>query len=357
MAVVPLPELQRLTRELAGDRHDAYSDRALTRSYEEYLARRRTPLGPYRIRAGDREYSTFYDLVADRRALGAPLEVRLDPAPGPTGVAWEFLRPFERIVLAPDGAAEVFPAGGGEPVRAIVRFLLREHYLTRSRAEEDRAAAGGARVSLPTFLRNFDEGLEACRARGLLPFCVAVLAYYPEERVVYELDLVRSLLLTDPRSGRLAPSRRVRRSARVSWYVDQVVGKGEMPLLAARCLPILVESHGLTAVEMAHVLGGVRELVDSALQGLAARGLVTFDRRTGVYRPRLDAFLPAPTASALTAEPEPTPAGANPALRTSVQELIAAADARAACPLCGAPLGPDHKGLLCAKCAAEVGSA
>ncbi len=125
-----------------------------------------------------------------------------------------------------------------------------------------------------------------------------------------------------------------------------------MPLLASRCLAVIVESHGLTALEMTHVFGGVRELVDSALQGLAARGLVTFDRRTGVYRPRLDAFMPVPVAE--PSAPPPDTGGANPALRTSVQELLAAADARASCPLCGAPLPSDAKGILCDKCAAEV---
>ncbi len=354
MAVVPLPELQKLTRALAGERHDSYSERALSRAYEEFLARRRTPLAPFRLRSGSREYATFYDLVADTSPLAGPLELRLDPPP-PPGAAWEFLRPIDRLSFEPDGGAEATLPGGPPPTRVIVRFLLREHYLTRSRVEEDRAAAGGARVSLPTFLRNLDEGIEACRTRGLLPFCVAVLAYFPEERVIYELDLVRSLVLADPRAGRLPPTRRVRRTSRVSWYVDRVTGRGEMPVLAARALQVLVESHGLTAVEMAHVFGGVRELMDSALQGLAARGLVTFDRRTGVYRPRLDAFMPLASAAAVTMPAEPAPAGSNPALRTSVQELIAAADARAECPLCGTPLGPDHKGLLCAKCAAEVG--
>ncbi len=272
------------------------------------------------------------------------------------GAPWEFLRPFERMTTAADGSAEIFPGGDGGPTRTIQRFLLREHYLPRSRVEEDRAAAGGTRVSLPTILRDLRVGIQACRVRSLLPFCVAVLTYFPEQRIVYELDLLRSLVLADPRAGRLPPPRYVRRTSRVSWQVDQVTGRGEMPMLASRCLQVLVESHGLTAVEVAHVFGGVRELMDSALQGLAARGLVTFDRRTGVYRPRLDAFLPVPTATGVPA-PEPAPSGANPALRTSVQELIAAADARATCPLCGGPLDPAHTGLLCEKCAAEVGAA
>ncbi len=355
MAVVPLPELQRLAQKLASERHDAYSERALSRAYEEYLARRRTPIAAFRLRVGAQEYPTFYDLLGDPKPPSGPTEMRLDP-PAPPGAAWEFLRPFARMTTDEDGSGAAYPGGDAPPTRTIQRFLLREHYLPRSRAEEDRAAAGGTRITLPTSLDDLRVGLQVCRSRGLLPFCVAVLSYYPEERVVYELDLVRSLLLADPRAGRLPAQRFVRRPARLSWHVDQVIGRGDMPLLASRCLQVLVESPGLTAVEVAHVFGGVRELMDSALQGLAARGVVTFDRRTGVYRPRLDAFLP-PSARSESRAPEPVPTGSNPALRTSVQELIAAADARATCPLCGSPLGADHKGILCDKCQAEVSAA
>jgi len=351
VSVVPLPELDKLARDLARERHGTFSERALGRAYEEYLARRRTPLGPIRIRADGRDFVSFYDLVADPKAGTETLENILDPPP-PAGAAWEFLRPFERIVYGTDGSAEIYPLGGGKPTRVITRFLLREHYLPRTEAEEDRAAGGGPRVSLPTHLRSWQEGVAACRARGLLPFSVTVLVYYPEERVGYDLDLVRSLLLTDLRAGRLAPARRVRRTARLGWKLDRVLGRGDMPLLTARALTVLVETDGLTAVEMTHVFGGVRETVDSALQGLAARGLATFDRRTGTYRARLDAI--APPTSVSEDAPTPTPAGSNPALRTSVQELIAAADARASCPLCGDPLPPGTRGILCDRCAAEV---
>jgi hypothetical protein len=354
LAVVPLPELDRLAHQLAGDRHDPFSERALVRSYEEYLARRRTPLAPIRLRVDGRDYSNFYEFLADPLVTGHSAEIRLDPPPGP-GAPWEFLRPFSQMVFAEDGSALVHPIGEGTPERAIVRFLLREHYLPRTEAEEDRGASGGSRVGLPTQSRSLAEAIQACRLSGLIPFSVAVLTYFPEERVPYEMDFVRGLALTDPRAGRLAAQRRVHRTARISWGVDRTVSRGDMPLLATRCLQVLVESHGLTAVEMAHVFGGVRELVDSALQGLAARGFVTFDRRTGVYRPRLDAFLPAPTGG--EAAPAPDAGGtSNPALRSSVQELLAAAEARLTCPLCGNPLPPDPKAILCVSCAAEVGA-
>jgi hypothetical protein len=354
LAVVPLPELDKLAHDLARERHGTYSERALARAYEEYLARRRTPLAPFRLRADNRDFPTFYDLVGDPTAGAESIEMRLDPAP-PPGAAWEFLRPFERVVFAADGSADVYPLGGGAPTRGIARFLLREHYLPRTEAEDDRAAGGGPRVTLPTQLRSWQEGVQACRGRGLLPFSVAILLYFSDQRVSYEVDLVRSLFLTDVRSGRLAPPRRVARSSRLSWKVDRTVGRGDMPLLAGRALAVLVESQGLTAVEMANVFGGVRETVDSALQGLAARGFASFDRRTGMYRARLDTFAPPPLRVDGTVAP--TPGGANPALRTSVQELLAAADARASCPLCGDPLPPGTRGILCSRCAAEVSAA
>jgi hypothetical protein len=351
LSAVPLAELDKLARGLARERHDAFSERALGRAYEEYLARRRASLGPFRLRADGRDFATFYDLVADPTAGAETIELRLDPPPTARS-NWDFLRPFERIAFDAEGAALVHPVGSGEPTRVIARFLLREHYLPRTQAEEDRAAGGGARVALPTQLRSWKAGVEACRSRGLLPFSVAVLVYFPDERISYELDLARSLALTDLRAGRLAVTRWAHRSSRFSWRVDRSVGRGDMPLLVSRCLLVLVESNGLTAVEMSHVFGGVHELVDSALQGLAARGLATYDRRNGTYRARMEAFLPPPVAGEDTASP--ASGGSDPALRTSVQELIAAADARAACPLCGDPLPPGTRGILCAKCAAEV---
>jgi hypothetical protein len=351
MAVVPLPELDKIAHDLAQERHGTFSERALGRAYEEYLARRRTPLAPIRLRADSIDYTSFYDIVADPKGGLQSIEVRLDPPP-PDGAGWEFLRPFERVVFAADGSADVYPIGGGDPTRVIARFLLREHYLPRTQDEEDRAASGGRRVALPTTLRSWQEGIAACRNLGLIPFSVAMLLYYPDERIAYELDLVRSLLQADVRAGRLAPPRRVARTSRLSWKVDRTIGRGDMPLLAARALSVLVESQGLTAVEMTHVFGGVRETVDSALQGLAARGFASFDRRNGTYRPKLDAFAPPPLMA--DGAPAPAPGGSNPALRTSVQELIAAADARASCPLCGDPLPPGTRGILCARCAAEV---
>ena len=350
MTSVSLAELDSLARQMAGERHDPFSERALARAYEEYVSRHRSPLAPVIVNGDGTEYPTIYALLTDPKANPETLEIRPEPAPAPG--AWGFLRRFERIVLRSDGSADLHPYIPGPPERGIARILLREHYLPRSRGDESRGASGGERVDLPAHLGTLERGLSVYREQGLLPFSVAILLYLSDERVRFEFDLLETTLLPDPRTGRLPPSRMIRRPSRLSFAVDRVIGRGDLSLLAARCLEVLTESPGLTSVEIAHIFGGVRELVDSALQGLVARGFVTFDRRTGVYRPHIEAFLPSGLAPVSPVGPAMT--GSESMLRTSVQELIAAADARAACPLCGAPLPPGWTGILCESCTAKV---
>jgi hypothetical protein len=347
---VSLPELDSLARQMAGDRHDPFSERALARAYEEYVSRHRQPLASVILTGDGTEYPTVYALLVDPKAAPTTLEIRPEPAPPPG--AWGLLRPFERIVLRSDGSASIYPAVPGPPERGIARLLVREYYLPRSRGDEDRGAAGGTRVEMPGYLGTFDRALTAYREAGFLPFSVAILVYLADERVRYEFDLLETSLLPDPRSGRLPPSRMVHRTSRFDFAVDRVIGRGDFSLLAVRCLEVLTESQGLTSVELAHIFGGVRELVDSALQGLVARGFVTFDRRTGIYRPRIEAF--APSGLPTQAPAGPAMSRSDAMLKTSVQELIAAADARAACPLCGAPLPVGWNGILCESCTAKV---
>ena len=350
MTSVSLPELDALARQLVGERHDPFSQRALARAYEEYVSRNRRLLAPVIVVGDGTEYATFYNLLAETK--GAPSTIEIRPEPMPSTNDWGFLRPFERLVLRSDGSAEVHPVVPGPPERGIARVLLREHFLPRSADEEGRGATGGTRVELDTAMGTLDRGLTVYRERGLMPFSVAILVYLSEERARYEFDLLETGLLPDPRTGRLPPARRAHRTARFSFAVDRVIGKADLSLLAARCLEVVSESGGLTSVELAHVFGGVRELVDSALQGLVARQLVTFDRRTGVYRPRIEAFVPSGVESqAASGGGSP---GSESMLRTSVQELIAAADARASCPLCGAPLPAERRGILCESCSEKV---
>jgi len=350
MATVPSPEFEALGRALAGDRFDEFSGRALGRAYDEFVARRRTPLAAVELTVNGRPYPSVYAALADATADFTVGELRFVP-PFAVDPAWEFVPRAERIVFAADGSADVHPVGGGAPRRAIARVLLREHFMPRSRAEEERAVAGGSRVQLPARVGTLSQGMTICRAQPVLPFSVALLLYLPEERTRLEIDLVRSTLLADPRAGRLPPARRVPRPSRLAWAVDRVLGQGDLSLTATRALEVLVESNGLSSVELAHIFGGVRELIDSALQGLVAQRLVQVDHRTGIYRARLEAFLPDGGSPARADE---SPYAADPTLRTSVQELIAAADARAACPLCGRPLPPGPSSILCADCAALV---
>ena len=354
MAATPLPELDAFATTLASGRHDAYSQRGLARASEEYLSRRRPALAHVAITADGKEYPSLYSVIADPDAKFETGELRLDPIP-PPGPAWRFLLPFEKIVIASDGSVDIHPLEPGPPIRAIARVLLREHFLLRSAEEEVRGAIGGANMELRGIAGTIAESVAACREEALVPFGIALLCYLPEERYRYEFDVIHSNLVPDPRAGRLSPGKRIRRTSRLDWALDQYIARSDLSLLGVRCLEVLVESPGLTSVELSHVFGGVRELVDSALQGLVQHRLVTYDRRTGMYRARLDGFVPAadrgPDRSDLA------PAGGDPALRTSVQELIAAADARATCPLCGAPLPAGRKSILCDNCTEQVGAA
>jgi len=352
-AVSP-PDIDALAARWGGARHDAYSKRALARASEEYLSRRRPPLAELALTVDGHEYPNLFAALADPGVRFEQVELRLDPMPA-AGAHWRFLLPFERLDFGADGAVEIHPLEPGPSVRAIARVAVREHYRLRSQAEEERAARGSGHLEPPTVAGSIAETLSACRESAVVPFGLAILAYLPEERYRYELDVLRSTLLPDPRAGRLSPGQRVRRSSRLAWALDQYVARSDLSLLGVRCLEVLIESPGLTSVELSHVFGGIRELVDSALQGLVQHRLVTFDRRTGVYRPRLDAFLP--VGETPMPRHEVAPAAGDPALRTSVQELLAAADARATCPLCGTPLPAGPKSILCENCAAQVGTA
>ena len=127
-------DLAETARRLAGERFDEYAQRGLGRAYEEYVARRRRSVGRLALTVNERALPSFYDLLAEPELKFATGEVRVE---GASKVAdWEFLVPFERVVLYADGSAELYGPGGAAPRRAIARLLLREHYLVRSRADE-----------------------------------------------------------------------------------------------------------------------------------------------------------------------------------------------------------------------------
>jgi hypothetical protein len=259
---------------------------------------------------------------------------------------WAYLRPFDSLALTEEGSAEL-TGGANGPQRGMARLLLREQFVPLAGARVSGAARPGL-FTLPEFAR-------FVRSTGTVPFAIALAVYFADERVRYDLDLLDDTLLPDPRAGRLRPGSRVRRSPRVSHSVDLLVSRGELSLPSARALEALVESHGLTLVELAPLFSGVRELGSSALYALLSRRLVSLDRRTGVYRPRLEAFLS--TADRMRAAGDaPLRPLVDPHLRSSVAELLAAAESRATCPLCGTPLPARHRALLCESCEKKVDS-
>ena len=345
-----LDDLQAFARATAGARHDDFSAQALARAVAEFAVRRRERIAPYRVRVDDKEFPSIFAALADPLTTFDAAELTLvDP---PTDArAWEWSRPFSSIRCFEDGSAEIVPVGNaGTPERAMVRLLLREHYVPRSQADLTGAGAFSASGTLAAQLESLPDSVRFVRRRGVVVFSAAVLLYLSRERIRLELDLLEDTLLRDPRAGRWPIERRVNRTARVSHAVDRFIARGELPVASARALEALVETHGVTPLEIASVLGGVREYGASALQGLAARGLATFDRRTGIYRPRFDAFLEREILEPGASVPLP-----NPALRTSVMELLAAADSRATCPLCGDALPAGPRRILCERCEAEVG--
>jgi hypothetical protein len=345
---VPVPEaFDRLAHNGTAP-EDPEQARLLPELFEEYRARLRPSLGPIGVTVDGREYPTLLDAFADPKASFSAFT--LDLAPGAAeGPAWEYLDPVERIEVEADQGAEVRPRSTVKhgPRRGMVRGLLREHYPAGGASRLPTPGGDGV-PTFPTMARQF-------REHGVVPFQIALLVYLSEERLRFEIDLVENQLLPDRRAGRLPVSRWVHRSARVSHGVDVQVAKGGMALTNARALEVLADTHGLNDVEMAHVLGGVRELGRSALEALKGRHYASFDTRLGLYRPRLDAFLPTADRAKRSDGPAKLPPIPDPALRTSVSELLAAADARATCPLCGDVLPPGPRGILCANCQQEIG--
>jgi hypothetical protein len=339
-----LPELESFARDALGPRLDVA---ALTAAYHEYLPRRVEPVAKFQLDQDGGDAKGLFEAIRDPRFDFGRATLRLLDPP-PPGPAWEFLRPFSRIAFAPDGSAEVYDLDGGGPTRAILRVLLREHYTPLAEGKGPKALRAAARsIATP------QQAVEYARQTGVAPFSIVLLLYFSEERIRYELDVLEDRLLRDIRAGRFPVGRRVRRPPRVSYGVDSYVARGTLPVVSSRVLEVLTETHGTSAVELAPVFGGARELVQTTLHGLAARRLASLDRRTGLFRPRLETFLPEGERTDVGEASAPIQ---NPQLRTSVLELISAADSRATCPLCGDSLPPGHRGLLCARCEAEVGA-
>ncbi len=351
MPTVPLTDLQAFARRAAGDQHDSFSEAALARALEEYREGRVAPIAPVRLTLGDRVFDSIFTALAEPEVPFADGELTVVDPPG-AGATWEWTFPLHHIAFRADGSAGLHPVGGGPPARAILRILRRDYYVPRPQSSLEMRRADAVRDPRPGILA-LEPAVALMRRAGFVPFAVALLAYTANERFRFEIDLTDSTLLRDPRAGRLPTARRVRRTSRVAHDVDMFVARGELAVRTARVLEMLVESHGLTPFEVSQVFGGVSEFASSALRTLQSRGLATLDRQTGVYRPRFEPFRAEGRGGGAEAS-QPLP---NPALRTSVMELLAAADARATCPLCGDPLPAGPRAILCARCQAEVNAA
>ncbi|MCI4331785.1 MAG: hypothetical protein L3K19_08090 [Thermoplasmata archaeon] len=353
MSEVAEATLQEVSRRAAPLAHDAYSERALAHELSEYLGRRRTALAPFTVTVDGSPYPDLFTAMLDPNAEFASMELKLVDPPGP-GPAWDYLLPFERVVFAADGSADLYvlDSKSSLPRRAIARLILRERYAPRSEQQDGEASRGALATGPETGIATLQQSTTWVRRTGVVPFAAALLLYVSEERIRYELDLVGEALSPDPRAGRLPLDRRVKRSARASHGLDVRIARGELSVIGGRTLEVLFETHGLTALDLAHAFGGLKEFGTTALESLRARRYAVYDRRTGVYRPRLEAFLS--TEERVRTREDVLPPMPNPQLRTSVTELLAAADARATCPLCGDTLPPGPRGILCARCQAEV---
>ncbi|MGA7924351.1 MAG: hypothetical protein WCA77_10305 [Thermoplasmata archaeon] len=350
MPPTPLNDLHAIAAR--GAPEGAVPDPGLDRAVEQYLARRADPLARLITSVDGRPPSSVVEELARDQAKFETLTVSLADAP-PPGPRWDYLLPFRRITISADGSAEIVLAGDsvdGTSQRAIARFMFRDRFVPRvtSAAWVTKEGETGQHPGLGTLAQS----AKFVRRTSIVPLSIVTLLYLPDRRVRFEVDLVDNALLPDVRAGRLPLGRYVPRTARISHGFDAFLARGELSTPASRLLEVLVESHGLSANEVANIVGGIPEMANSALELLRARRLALFDSTQGVYRARLDAFLSASRGSSR----EPLPPMANPALRTSVSELLAAADSRATCPLCGDALPVGPRGILCAKCAAEVGS-
>ncbi|HEV2428313.1 MAG TPA: hypothetical protein VGV64_00490 [Thermoplasmata archaeon] len=311
----------------------------LGRALKEYRGRSARPISDLRWASEGRTHRGFLAALADPRATFRSTELDLPVAPAP-GAAWGTVRPFRRLAIASDGPSEFHPPTGST-VAVVVRALLREHW-----APPGSPGGNGLWGGLPQLVA-------LIRGRRIVPFGLALEVYRSEERVRYEIDLVDDRLLPDPRDGRLASEKIVHRSARIAWAIDRAVAPAGLAPDEARLFETVAESNGLGEAALAAVFPP-GEAVHGQLARLVEVGLLAREGSHGVYRVRRSALKPEPAERA----PDlPRSEPVSPALRATVVDLIAAADAQSTCPLCGDVLPVGHPGLVCARCEADVRAA
>ncbi len=277
----------------------------------------------------DRKYPGLFAALSDPKAKFERTEIRLSESAGAT--AWAFLRPFRRLRFGPDGPAEFAPTVGPAE-RMIARWLPRERF---------GLPKGGVRR--PWTLAGF---VETVRLGGYVPFGVALELYGTQDRLRLELDLVDDVLRPDPRAGRFPESARIPWPSRSAWALDRLIGRSNLPPSAARLLEMIAEIEPSARPD----LPSVGSEAGAAIQLLAEHHLLETDPDTGRWRLRREALTggPAPPAAKAMSPVE------IPALRRRMNELLAEADARATCPMCGEEFPPGPHGLLCRNCDREI---
>ncbi|HEV2166728.1 MAG TPA: hypothetical protein VGS23_07140 [Thermoplasmata archaeon] len=305
-----------------------------------YEGARPEPIGRLAISVDGKPYPGFYEALLDPEARFERAELSVSDW-APKGPAADFVRPFERLVFHPDGSADLYPRTGS-PERAIARLQPREGFGTPPAGPE----FGGGR--LPT-LAQFTE---ATRSGGFVPFGLAIDLYGSSERLRYDLDLGDLALLPDPRAGRIPTTLGRRRTSRASWNFDRVLSGAGLTPSAARVLETVWELGSVSEPDLARVFG-VEEGGAEAILRLRRLHLIESDPGSGGWRFRLEALV-------RPARPPHRPSGPRESetpLRHSMGELLAGAEARATCPMCGEefPVGP--RGILCERCTREVENA
>jgi hypothetical protein len=305
----------------------------LATELDAYRARPARAIGDLDWIVDGAPYPGFFEALSDPdRRFDA---VELVGPVAPAGPSWDFLRPFTRLEMRRDGRATLTPLVG-PPEDGIVRLLPREGFLD---ASPD--APGPARRPL-----TWGAFIAASRHGTLLPFGVALELYCSNERVRFEVDLVDSRLLTDPRSGLLPRSARVHWGARGAWRLDHLVGRLPLPPASARLVELIAETDSVSGRDLGRIFPGLD--TEALLPPLEQLGLIATDPSTGHWRFRREAIGP---ISRRGGRPG---GGARPTLNRSMNELVDAADSRATCPMCGEEFPAGPHGLLCRRCEREV---
>jgi hypothetical protein len=301
---------------------------------DEYRARTARAIGPLEWIVDGDTFPGFFEALSDP---ARPFDTLVIVGPdAPAGPAWEFLRPFTHLAMGPDGRATITHSGRGPPETGIARLLPRESFL-----DATYGIPGPVRGPLP-----WPAFVKAVREGSFLPFGVALELYCSNERVRFEVDLVDSRLLTDPRSGRLPRSARVHWAARGAWRLDHLLGRLSLSPESTRLVELIAETDSLSGRDLGRLFPGLD--VEALLPRLGELGLIATDPSTGHWRFRREAIRPAPRRGARPG------AGPRPALHRSMNELLDAADSRATCPMCGEEFPAGPHGLLCRRCEREV---